>query len=467
MAGNKRICAGCIKESYLGTLIDARGSNDECDYCSTVRPTVVIDSLVDLLEQVLETYFEPTNFSDAVVIYGRDPIGDNLKDVLGELLSAEDEVLEDLAEALTDNWFDWSSHEHKYGDDPCFVERSKHPSSFSAEWRRMEESLRREARLVNPKVNSILERIFGPLLNFRTVAGNGVIVDAGPGTSLPKLYRARVFQSLQDLEAALSHPAREVGPPPSNVARAGRMNAHGVSVFYGASIPEIAVSEVRPPVGSHALVGTFNIVRALRILDLDKLEDLALHPDASRFDPSTREIVERNEFLRSLSNRMVMPVMPEHEDSGYLITQAIADFLATHQSLNLDGILFRSVQYQGPGTTSGRNVVLFNKASLVASSRKGEGAMSYVQLIETDQDGDHWSPEIHVMHPEDRPHPRWFTDPDERAVALEIDLDDLGIQEIKGVNFTTRKSAVARYSDPKRPADSEPPSRQRDFKWQL
>lgn len=229
------------------------------------------------------------------------------------------------------------------------------------------------------------------------------------------------------------------------------MNARGVSVLYGASIPEIAVAEVRPPVGSHVLVGAFNITRKLKVLDLDKLEELVLDPNTSLFDPSTEEAVSRNNFLRTLSSRMVMPVMPEHEDNGYLITQAIADFLATHPSLNLDGILFRSVQYEGPGAQQGRNVVLFNKASRVASSGSKEAPTSRVQLFETDEDGDHWNPEINVMHPDDRPQvPRWFTDPDERATALEIDLDALEIQEVKGVNFTTDKTHVTKYSDAKR-----------------
>lgn len=451
MAEDKRICAGCIPESYLSTLIGATGSIAECDYCNAQRPTIDIESLADQCERVIETYFEPTSFSDAVVIYGRDPIGDSLKDVLEMQLGVDEEILDDLVTVLADRWSDWDSQEHKYGDDPYFIERSKHSSPFSAEWRRMEQSLLSEARLLNPKANAILEKIFGPLLNYRTASGNGVIVDAGPDTDLPKLYRARVFQSLGELERALSHPAREVGPPPSGVARAGRMNAHGVSVFYGASIPEIAVAEVRPPVGSHALLGTFNVVRRLRILDLDKLADLVLHPTASLFEPTTAEVVGRNEFLNSLSKRMVMPVMPEHENSGYLITQAIADFLATHPSLNLDGILFRSVQHPSEGTQQGRNVVLFNKASRVAFSREEEGATSHVQLIETDEDGDHWNPEICVVHPDDRSQiPHWIVDHDERVVALDIDLDHLEIQEIKGMKFTADKTSVTKYSDPKR-----------------
>jgi hypothetical protein len=65
------------------------------------------------------------------------------------------------------------------------------------------------------------------------------------------------------------------------------------------------------------------------------------------------------------------------------------------------------------------------------------------------------------MHPDDRPQvPRWFTDPDERAATLEIDLDELEIREVKGVNFTTDKTLVTRYDDPKR---DKPPKRRLPF----
>ncbi|CAD0329246.1 hypothetical protein CFBP2044_20920 [Xanthomonas hortorum pv. cynarae] len=270
-----RICAACIKEPYLGSIIASTGTAADCDYCGKTVPTVVLEELVDRCEHLIETFYEVTSLEDSVVYYDRTPAGDSLRDVLEELLGADEAVINDFTESLTDRWFDWSSHEHKYGDDPYFAEISRLPSNLGVEWRKMEMSLRSEARIVNPKVNSILERIFGPLLNYRTASGNGVIVDAGPDTGLPKLYRARVFQSLEALETALAHPSREAGPPPSDVARAGRMNARGVSVLYGASIPEIAVAEVRPPVGSHVLLGAFNITCKLKVLDLDKLEELA------------------------------------------------------------------------------------------------------------------------------------------------------------------------------------------------
>ena len=51
-------------------------------------------------------------------------------------------------------------------------------------------------------------------------------------------------------------------------AAAGRMNARGISVFYGANDPLVALSEVRPPVGARVAIARFEIIRPIKLLDL-------------------------------------------------------------------------------------------------------------------------------------------------------------------------------------------------------
>lgn len=65
---------------------------------------------------------------------------------------------------------------------------------------------------------------------------------------------------------------------------------------------------------------------------------------------------------------MTRPVMPDDEAFDYLPTQAIADFLATENEPQLDGIVFPSVQVK-----NGRNVVLFHKAARVEAMILPEG----------------------------------------------------------------------------------------------
>ena len=145
------------------------------------------------------------------------------------------------------------------------------------------------------------------------------------------------------------------------------MNAQGISVFYGATKADVAIAEVRPPVGSRVVVARFDIIRQLRLLDLTAANEV--HEDGSIFDPSFKERLHRAEFLRSLGRRMARAVMPDDEGLDYLPTQAVADFLGTANDPRLDGIIFQSAQVE-----EGYNVVLFHEAARVVKRIVPKGA---------------------------------------------------------------------------------------------
>lgn len=327
--------------------------------------------LAELCDEAIDSLYTCSSQSKAVWLYGRDPADQPLIDILSAWLTQDDDrPAEDLLDELNARWSD--DGDGRYGEDPWFV-RSGSEWMLSAEWRAMARSHREEARFVNPAVAQTLEKVFGRLLEDRTSEGGKVIFRVGPGESMDLFYRARVFQSQGALENALSHPERELGPPSAGKGFAGRMNPQGVSVFYGATEPTTAIREVRPSVGSDVVVAAFRVTRPLRLLDLSKLESVEIDPRLSVFDPVTVQQVNRSQFLRVLESEMTKPVMPDFTEDGYLITQAIADFLSTHPRLDLDGIYFRSVQSpRGKEESRAHNVVLFHKASRVRFTGEGE-----------------------------------------------------------------------------------------------
>ena len=158
------------------------------------------------------------------------------------------------------------------------------------------------------------------------------------------------------------------------------MNAQGISVFYGATKADVAIAEVRPPVGSRVAVARFDIIRRLRLLDLTATDDV--HEEGSIFDPSFKERLHRAEFLRSLRRRMARPVMPDDEGIDYLPTQAVADFLANANDPKLNGIIFPSVQVQ-----EGYNVVLFHESAKVAKESMIEGTKLEASTGHDSEDG--------------------------------------------------------------------------------
>jgi hypothetical protein len=227
------------------------------------------------------------------------------------------------------------------------------------DWRNLECSIKSEARFFSRTAANHLMLIFDGIGELKTRDDRPLVVDAGPGTGFHILYRARVFQSVDKLESALGRPDIHLGSPAAHLAAGGRMNARGISVFYGASSQQGAIAEVRPPVGAEIAVAQFEIIRKLRLLDLTALGDVRVTGSLTDFGLIGRKEVA--EFLRSLSARIARPVMRDDELFEYLATQAIADFLATEAAVAIDGIIFPSLQTLGEAF----NVVLFHKAARV------------------------------------------------------------------------------------------------------
>jgi hypothetical protein len=287
-----------------------------------------------------------------------------------------DDLEEVLLEKFNCNSYDHDSYDnfddipvHEFTDSDRYEPIDRYGEALHSEWLRMAKNLRESARYVNPRAVALLRKVFDPIEKDRTKDNEPVIFEVNPGDPLAVLHRARVFQSRHALRVALRSPDTQLGPPPTGMGSAGRMNARGVSVFYGANDPAVAIAEVRPPVGSVVVVAAFKVLRKLRLLDLSKLSSIDSVVMPKMFDSkANRWRNERKMFIRSLEQLLIQPVMPEHSDDGYLITQVVSDYLATHEKLMLDGVIYKSVQTTKERTSEKvepTNVALFTKASKV------------------------------------------------------------------------------------------------------
>nr|WP_255701537.1 RES family NAD+ phosphorylase [Afifella sp. H1R] len=357
--------------------------------------------------------------------------------------------------------------ECEFDADSHYEEKAIADHEFAFEFRAIERSLKSQARFFNRGAEEFLNRIFADLDGRTAGDGRPVIVTAGPDAKIRGFFRARVFHHSEELDQALVRPDLHLGPPPSRIARAGRMNAHGISVFYGASDPGVALAEVRPPVGSRALVGRFELVCPVRLLDVEALR--SVYAEGSIFDPSYVEQLALAKFLGRLSDRITMPVMPDDEPTEYLITQTIADYLARRPEPGLDGILFRSVQRPGEH----QNVVLFNHASKVAELEFPEGTELSAHQYDETEDGpesDYWVWEETPPEPEEAadeeeeeedgffglnamlepPDFAFSEDADFREDFLRVDTAQVSVHHVKGVTFDVDEFEVRRRRSEKR-----------------
>lgn len=371
----KRLCHHCVGEEYLRNQIRRKGQKAKCSYCGKNLRSYAVELIADIIETAFEQHYRRTSdqpdsmelsfLSDPECTYEWERHGEKVVWAIADAAVVSEEVAQDIQVILEDRYEDFDSaqigEETEFSSDSYYKEIAPSDGAWQEGWIFFERSLKTEFRFFSRKTAQYLASIFNGIDKLSTSDGKPLLVNAGPQSEITELFRARVFQSDENLMEALCRPDQLLGPPPSMLAVPGRMNALGISVFYGANKPSVAIDEVRPPVGSQVAVTRFEIVRPLRLLDLTTFN--SIKEMGSIFDPGWSERLKRAIFLRSLSLRMTKPVMPNDESFEYLPTQVIADFLSTENEPTVDGILFPSVQAAG----NGLNVVLFHKAARVES----------------------------------------------------------------------------------------------------
>jgi hypothetical protein len=240
-----------------------------------------------------------------------------------------------------------------------FVEDGPDEPPDNGRWSAFQTTIRRDACFFNIEAEARLDDIFTGLHAQRTWDGDAVVVEYAPDAPGNSFFRARYAPNERKLAELLSDPASQLGPPPNGMAAPGRMNAAGLSVFYGAVEKETCISEIRAPVGSSVVIGRFELIRSLRLLDLDRLARVACQE--SHFDPDYWGKRDRIYILPAIVRQIARPVMPGDEALRYLPTQVVADYPAQRLELENAGIQFRSTQTNA----AGQNVVLFNRACRV------------------------------------------------------------------------------------------------------
>jgi hypothetical protein len=366
--GDELVCHNCFGDEFLKKKINTEGKRGKCSYCGKFRIAVPIRSVADHYEKAFDDHYVrtpsgPSEFEEAMERHGIGGMwqrnGQPIMDVIQEIGDTSEEISTDIQELLEGRFItpeDYEmSYECEFHSDSCYEMKTVYGGPFQSQWNRLEEILKSESRYFSAEASKALQTIFEGIDQHVTFDGGAVIVDAGPNTSILTLFRARVFQTEEQLTEALKRPELSIGPPPKSVVPAGRMNAAGIQVFYGASEAGAALAEVRPPVGSRIVVAQFEIIRPLRLLDVDKLADLVVA--GSVFDDTYILRRHKAQFMETLKERITMPVMPATESSDYLVTQAIADFLSSQSSTLIDGIIYPSVQVAGKA----KNIVLFHK----------------------------------------------------------------------------------------------------------
>jgi hypothetical protein len=302
-----------------------------------------------MIDPVFREHYAPGSLEGR---YGEEQEGEDIATILQEMVGDipfQKELIEGLIDC--DEYWPPDGGEPFYGTDINY-ERIYRRGSFSVEeWRSLQDQIKYRRRYFSDDAKRLFDALFANLETEKAYDGNGIVSPLKTLIIGQEIWRARLCSDPNELQRCLLSPSEELGPPPKGKARAGRMNAQGVSVFYGALDEKTCIAEMRPSIGARTVVGRFRITQPVRMLDFSLLE--RVWGELSYFEPNFRENRDKATFLRRLHDWISFPVPPGREED-YFTTQALAEYLAHVCPVALDGLLFRSTQRVG-----GVNVVLF------------------------------------------------------------------------------------------------------------
>jgi len=393
------VCVDCIEDEALRELVREEGCGQACVECGKTNTAVSIKELAALIDPYIREHYKPGPYEPQYGSvdddsYVEEQQGEDLSHVVQDVVGQDFEFDDALVDALIDNDpADISDGDEPfYGSDINYVQTPVYVDHLLYEWREISSELRKERRFFSDRAREFFDWLFVGIEDLRLEGKDfapsseqkklGVIQEWPAGTVL---YRTRRADRREDYTRLVLKPTVELTPPPSEYAQVGRMNAEGVTIFYGALEAETCLAEMRSSIGGYTVLARFETIKALRVLDFSRLDKAYMDGKSlSYFQDDFNEQVTHRKFLRRIHKLISEPVIPGHEDE-YLITQVLAEYLAYVRRPNFDGLLFASTQYKG-----GTNVVLFPKHTDAALEDESDSTLTRFPLKYVDD-----SVEIH------------------------------------------------------------------------
>lgn len=316
------ICVACIDDSGLRELIKAEGSKATCALCGNNNISVTIMELAKIVDPYVREHFHHGGYirrygSGDDDSYWEEQQGEDLSYVIQEMLGQSLDCEEALVCALIDtDPYDPRGGESSFYDQTVnYEETPVYIGNLYEEWNAISEELKTQRRFFSDRARAFFDWLFdeverlwfyakGGEIDFSDASKekrppkSGVILEWPAGTSV---YRARRADTKDDYSRILLSPEKELEPPPSRHARAGRMNPEGVSVFYGTLDEPTCLAEMRSSIGGYIVVGRFETTKPLQMLDFHRLDKAYWDgKQLSYFQPDFEQEIARRKFRRQL-----------------------------------------------------------------------------------------------------------------------------------------------------------------------
>ena len=159
-----------------------------------------------------------------------------------------------------------------------------------------------------------------------------------------KLYRARICNDIKGFEKS------EMGAPPAHLRKAGRVNPEGIGVLYLTSDEQTALSEVRAGTFDYVTIGTFQLKKEIRVVNISELNKIS----PVLYSSNIESLSANTKIFRDIANEIAKPLRRNDSALAYLPTQFITEFIKSNG--------YAGVAYTSTMRTEGINVAVFDES---------------------------------------------------------------------------------------------------------
>lgn len=341
-------CVNCFKDHEIKEIIEIKNMVGKCDFCGSENVYVYdIDkdnTLSDMFSGLLDVY---TPLESLPTDFPKDYTG-FLKDVLyrdWHIFNIESESIYKLMASIfasrheeQPELFDGLVGILQIGNKD-YLEENAILKNYH--WNDFVETIKRKNRFHSNFINTNVLDIFLPCAKRSYKKGE-------------MFYRARMCPSAEGYQC------KDMGAPPHEKAKAGRVNPDGISVLYLSKSNKTTIYEIRAGIYDYVTIGEFELQEDIEVIDLAGINNISPFIgvdygfDFTQYAINIRhlEMIEQ-EIAKPLRNDNVL---------DYLPTQYVSEYI---KSKGYKGIKYRSTMDK-----DGVNIAIFDQGLFKCVSTK-------------------------------------------------------------------------------------------------
>lgn len=339
-------CSNCFADAEIKAIIDGNKTTGNCDFCGSHNARVYEigkdQTIAELFDGLFDIY---SPISDLPADFPREQT-DLMKNILHNnwrIFNLKPDGIYRLITALCSDRY---KDQPELFDNPVGIRQSQNHAYLEENsilknycWNDFVEGIKRKNRFHSDYINT--DKLFVFLRCAVKSHHKGEV-----------LYRSRICPDEKGFMRT------EMGPPPDNRVKGGRVNPTGISILYLSDSRETTLYEIRAGVYDFVTIGRFKLqkdIEVINLADIDRISPFIGIDYGFDFAQYAMNI----EHLKMIAQEIAKPLRNDNV-LDYLPTQYISDYI---RSKGYDGIEYISTMCK-----NGTNLAIFDPSLFKCTS---------------------------------------------------------------------------------------------------